>query len=503
MPIHTSYKSMASSFIKNPKYCKNNSERTCHGFTDGSELCGCKGGWSIFFATVRKRGWDDTKPMPKSLSTEVILTMIKNNVNKYSDEDIEFFHALGHTLMNKEGDTGCKLHFFIVNEMKRRNMGHVIRSLCDEVVEGLTTNDNFIDLNMVLEAFRSTDIIKLSSSPSVYLSGELVSKGSVNEESKIDVLLNCNPSPSIITAYMKNLPEWLFSRLNFIWNSKEVDVDSSVPIYIEALIPSKKELIEKELKTQELELGKQYITLKPKDTYNNIMESWIKWGGDHIDNGILVEEKLKGTPIQICMNNKEVVGLADFNKIKEELNSLKINSGILEGNIITFSEGKIKGINARGVREAGTINKDGTPILVLTDIIYLDGINLSNMSIKDRISKLNSLVRTDMKYIDIIKVELSNNYKEYFALVRKYCNSKGSSGVVLKDSSSIYSVKYKGDNRTREWINVVDDGSDVLISLDDIIDIEFEHCKFYNEQVCPGSPGNCSLSKYYKCMAGI
>lgn len=65
MPIHVPWKSMIKSFLNNKKYCKKNSKRKCRKLSDGSRICGCQGGWSIFFATVNKMDADDTKPMPK------------------------------------------------------------------------------------------------------------------------------------------------------------------------------------------------------------------------------------------------------------------------------------------------------------------------------------------------------------------------------------------------------------------------------------------------------
>ena len=40
----------------------------CRDFTDGSQVCISKKAWSVFFATLNKRGWSDTKPMPKKTS---------------------------------------------------------------------------------------------------------------------------------------------------------------------------------------------------------------------------------------------------------------------------------------------------------------------------------------------------------------------------------------------------------------------------------------------------
>ena len=86
MPIHVSWKSMIHSFLNNPKYCKKNPERKCHKLSDGKRICGCQGGWSIFFATVNRMGADDTKPIPKSkkkFNESKIIANFINNSKKF------------------------------------------------------------------------------------------------------------------------------------------------------------------------------------------------------------------------------------------------------------------------------------------------------------------------------------------------------------------------------------------------------------------------------------
>lgn len=88
MPIHTSWKSMVKSMLSNSKYCKRNPKRKCHKFSDGTSVCGCQGGWSVFFATVNKMGADDTKPMPKRRmeeSKEKIVRWFVESALKSSD----------------------------------------------------------------------------------------------------------------------------------------------------------------------------------------------------------------------------------------------------------------------------------------------------------------------------------------------------------------------------------------------------------------------------------
>ena len=63
MPIHVSYKKLIDNFKKEYKA----GETECRDFTDGTRICASKKAWQVFFAYLNKKGWDDTKPIPKEL----------------------------------------------------------------------------------------------------------------------------------------------------------------------------------------------------------------------------------------------------------------------------------------------------------------------------------------------------------------------------------------------------------------------------------------------------
>lgn len=69
MPIHTTWKSMVKG-MKNT-YCKKGDKTKCRPFTDGTKVCLCTKAWSVFFATMRKRGWDEGSPRSKKVSETV------------------------------------------------------------------------------------------------------------------------------------------------------------------------------------------------------------------------------------------------------------------------------------------------------------------------------------------------------------------------------------------------------------------------------------------------
>lgn len=82
MPIHVSWKSMASSMRKT--YCGKKDGKggdpKCYKFTDGSEICLCKRAWSAFFATLNKHGWKDTSPRPSSVSETIFNKAVEETV---------------------------------------------------------------------------------------------------------------------------------------------------------------------------------------------------------------------------------------------------------------------------------------------------------------------------------------------------------------------------------------------------------------------------------------
>ncbi len=62
----------------------------CRDFTDGSKVCISKKAWSIFYATLNKRGAKDTEPMPKHVSeTEDAEAQVDWYVKKLRVEESE------------------------------------------------------------------------------------------------------------------------------------------------------------------------------------------------------------------------------------------------------------------------------------------------------------------------------------------------------------------------------------------------------------------------------
>lgn len=71
MPIAMSFKSMIESMRK--KYP--GGKEVCRVMADGSKICAGEKAWSIFYATMNKKKWDETKSLSNlDLSIEYILS---------------------------------------------------------------------------------------------------------------------------------------------------------------------------------------------------------------------------------------------------------------------------------------------------------------------------------------------------------------------------------------------------------------------------------------------
>ena len=53
------------------QYCKAGGKQKSVKFTDGKSMLVCQKALSVFYATLRKNKWDDTKPRPKATSETV------------------------------------------------------------------------------------------------------------------------------------------------------------------------------------------------------------------------------------------------------------------------------------------------------------------------------------------------------------------------------------------------------------------------------------------------
>ena len=65
MPIHISFRSLMKGMATQYKGI---GETKCRKFTDGSQICASEKAWQVFYSYLISKGWNDEKPMPKSLN---------------------------------------------------------------------------------------------------------------------------------------------------------------------------------------------------------------------------------------------------------------------------------------------------------------------------------------------------------------------------------------------------------------------------------------------------
>lgn len=137
MPISVGYKKMIEGM--RDSYCEGDSKMVSRAFADGSSISACSKAWSVFFATLRKKGWDESKarlamgPEDVAAITEKVFNKTKRKMLSF--DELEYIHALAHSMFSELGDQACKIHFQVASEMIDRGIPHIRRSLCDGVVE--------------------------------------------------------------------------------------------------------------------------------------------------------------------------------------------------------------------------------------------------------------------------------------------------------------------------------------------------------------------------------
>lgn len=79
-------------------YCSSGDTMIARDFTDGSSVKLCKKAWSVFFATIRKRGWDEKSARPKSVSETVFTEAVEETMKdivKWFAESIGYCEECG------------------------------------------------------------------------------------------------------------------------------------------------------------------------------------------------------------------------------------------------------------------------------------------------------------------------------------------------------------------------------------------------------------------------
>lgn len=140
MPIDSSWRHMIQSM--KDQYKKGTEK--CRDMKDGSKFCMSEKAWSVFFATLRSKGWDETKSSENlglkpedviAITPKVFARKRRKKIKDLSLKELEYYHSLFHSQFQELGDKACRLHFKIASEMINRGVSHIRRTLCDGVVQ--------------------------------------------------------------------------------------------------------------------------------------------------------------------------------------------------------------------------------------------------------------------------------------------------------------------------------------------------------------------------------
>jgi hypothetical protein len=172
MPIDNTWVKM----IKSMEHQYSGGKTTCRPVKGGGEVCASEKAWSVFYATMKKKGWSDKQALamtttdvtavtPKVFNkkkvkvskditgltedeeveiectddeSEFKIEEIPEPVKELSElsiEELEIRHAEAHSRFCKIGDQACKEHFAVANEMIGRGLSHLNRTRCDLAVE--------------------------------------------------------------------------------------------------------------------------------------------------------------------------------------------------------------------------------------------------------------------------------------------------------------------------------------------------------------------------------
>jgi len=346
-----------------------------------------------------------------------------------------------------------------------------------------------ITLEKVLKTFQEAGPIVVKGQPfACYVAGRIVNEGKIPKDHDIDLIFRQHPDPRIIRAIRNKEPAWLFKRIHVVFDPTGPLIGYSVPTHGYALNPLPKEIMVKgygPFRELALKVGKPFVGLKPKSGFDkhefwDTSESWKKYGIDHIQNGILVQEKVDGRRMQCHIYDNKVKIITEdrqrdrasqFPNIVEELRKLGVKDAILDGEMLVFDiPPNMLVKNARFKRDhfelvpredtaaitTGKVSKEleDRIVYVFYDILFLNGEDLSTKSALERYNILKKLIPKNSRYLDVVKSELVHSMKEYFKAVHKMRRENGSEGAVLKDAKSTYPIKYSGENRTDEWCKI-------------------------------------------------
>lgn len=332
--------------------------------------------------------------------------------------------------------------------------------------------------------------------PAMYLTGRIVNQGVVEKplalkpRHDVDILVRGPWDRRIIHELLLRIPPEIGRGLHFNFNPVGPMIGYSVPVYkqafhkyedIEVLSPWVREYIY----LSKLQLFKPFVPLKPrsgllqKNEFYTLKDMWEVWVRPRIEEGLLVEPKWDGRRFQIHLD-REAGKVALYTEdnyrdrapvlkplVDELLEKLRCKNAILDGEICVYELfGKEVTKASEKVRLGELVPREDTAsitsgeqipprlweglVLVLYDIVYLDGEVVADRGALERYRLLRKIVPEDCKYIFVTPAEVVYK-KEDFVRAMQFARSNfGSEGAVVKEVNSVYPIKWKGENRTNQ-----------------------------------------------------
>jgi len=160
--------------------------------------------------------------------------------------------------------------------------------------------------------------------------------------------------------------------------------------------------------------------------------------------GWYLQEKYDGTRcILFKLKNGKIVMMGRswkndfaprFPEIVKEAKRLRCKTCILDGELTFFKHGRDEFVTALATEE---IKKQYTVKLMVFDILSIDGKNIENKPIEERMKILKKVIPSSLKHIEIVKTyKQEKRFKQLFKKITK--PPRQGEGVVLKEKHSPY-----------------------------------------------------------------
>jgi len=207
--------------------------------------------------------------------------------------------------------------------------------------------------------------------------------------------------------------------------------------------------------------------------YSDIHEKsiWTKFLDEKKDNAGLFEKGTSENGIKLFSRNlNDITDM--FPEVVEEVKNLKLESLILDGEVIGWDEKKSTFIPFQETmtrkRKYGILERaESVPIKYFAfDLLYLEGKSLLGVDTKDRLKKLSNVVSKKGGVLNIAdSLEFKKNEIELEKLFNEYVDA-GLEGVILKK----FEGEYMPGVRNFDWVKIKKSiGSKVVDTIDAVV----------------------------------